>query len=118
MTLKQDGPYDSRTLTKVFALSSLALGAVTVWMVFDDHSREWKREQERFRAVDIAMAEARVQEADRAVNQTELAKAKDELKAAEEDLSAHSSDRGAAEKRVEKAQAVFEEAALTFSVDR
>ncbi len=52
--IKQDGPYDSRTLTKVFLGSSLALAATTVWMVLDDHTRRWRGYQEDFREIEIS----------------------------------------------------------------
>lgn len=56
--MKQDGPYDTRTLTQVFAWSSIALLAATVWMVIEDHDREWKDTQEAFREIEIAKRHA------------------------------------------------------------
>ncbi|MDF1663286.1 MAG: cytochrome c [Planctomycetota bacterium] len=53
MALVQDGPYDSRTLTKVFAWTSFLLLLSIVWMVMADHSREWKTTQEEFREIEI-----------------------------------------------------------------
>jgi cbb3-type cytochrome oxidase cytochrome c subunit len=53
MALVQDGPYDSRTLTKVFAWTSILLLLSIVWMVIADHTREWKTTQEEFRELEI-----------------------------------------------------------------
>src|SRR4051794_2549484 len=98
--IKQDGPYDSRTLTKVFCGSSIALAVTTAWMVLDDHSRQWRGYQQSFREVELAKAEAEYNEAERdsvakvgsanaavASAQTEVDKKKDEIKTAEKVLT-------------------------------
>lgn len=59
-TFKNDGPYNTKTLTLVFAWSSIALLASIVWMVLADHSREWKAYQGEFRELQIDMRQASV----------------------------------------------------------
>jgi len=49
MPSPNDTFYNLKRLHLVFALSSLALLAVTVWMVAADHGREWKVYQRTFR---------------------------------------------------------------------
>src|SRR5579871_3576673 len=120
--IKQDGPYDSRTLTKWFAVSSILLAVVTVWMVLDDYTRSWKTTQDRFRKIEIKRAEADVDEAKRALAQPASTKEaqdlKDELKKAQDELDQHGSDRKAAETELTKSQATLEKANLTYSIKK
>lgn len=53
-----DRHYDFRGLNVVFAWSSLALLVVTVWMVFADYAKPWKRLQAEFRERERQMAAA------------------------------------------------------------
>ena len=46
---KPDRHYDFRRLNVWFAWSSLALLATTLWMVFEDYAKSWKRHQSEFR---------------------------------------------------------------------
>jgi cbb3-type cytochrome oxidase cytochrome c subunit/predicted nuclease with TOPRIM domain len=49
---KPDRHYNFRAMNIVFAVSSLALLAVTLWMVFVDYAKPWKRLQAQFRAME------------------------------------------------------------------
>jgi cbb3-type cytochrome oxidase cytochrome c subunit len=49
---RPDRHYNFRAMNVVFAVSSLALLAVTLWMVFDDYAKPWKRIQARFRGLE------------------------------------------------------------------
>lgn len=42
MAEKEDTVYSTKTLSKYFALASIALLIVTVWAVIEDYDREWK----------------------------------------------------------------------------
>jgi len=46
---KADRHYNFRSMNIVFAIGSLALLAVTLWMVFADYAKPWKRLQAEFR---------------------------------------------------------------------
>ena len=43
---------DQNLLHVVFAVSSLLLLVATIWMIADDHTREWKDEQDAFNAIE------------------------------------------------------------------
>lgn len=113
--IKQDGPYDSRTLTKVFGISSLALAVTTGWMVLDDHTRQWRGYQQSFREIELARATADADEAKRAsvagVESATLA-----VDAAKLEVEKKHDEIKAAEKSVEEAVARKERADLAYSV--
>ena len=52
-------------LNRVFALSSIALLLGTIWMVWDDYSRPWKRVQRQFRTIAAQKAEEALKQAER-----------------------------------------------------
>jgi len=78
--------YNIKRLHVVFAVSSLALLAVTVWMVAADHFRQWKVYQRTYLdRVEPWLTEARIREqrtADFAAREEQLARALDEAHAA------------------------------------
>ena len=43
------------TLNVLFAISSVGLLAITVWMVYDDYARSWKRYQAEFRRIEAGL---------------------------------------------------------------
>jgi len=49
---RPDRHYDFGRMNMVFALSSLGLLAVTLWMVFADYAQPWKRYQAEFRSLE------------------------------------------------------------------
>ncbi|HEU5182533.1 MAG TPA: c-type cytochrome [Candidatus Polarisedimenticolia bacterium] len=69
-------------LNKVFAWSSLALLAGTVWMVWDDYYRPWKRTQRDFRALTAKKTEEAIKQAEQGVDQETLKKTQEDLSAA------------------------------------
>ena len=71
------------TLNKIFALSSLALLLGTLWMVWDDYARPWKRTQRQFRTLAARKALEAVRQAEQAVNTEALRQVLDQLNAAE-----------------------------------
>src|SRR5262245_58803399 len=96
--IKQDGPYDSRTLTKIFAGASVGLIAVTFWLVVDDHTRAWKQTQSRFRDIEFTRAKAEVLEAERRLKEKGiLEKLEQQAQAAEGEVAKHKADIAKAE---------------------
>ena len=70
-------------MNKVFAWSSLALLAGTIWMVWDDYRRPWKRVQREFQALTARKTEEAIRQAEQAVDQEALKKTQEELAAAQ-----------------------------------
>ena len=50
---------DSKLLHVIFGISSLAMLMATIWMLADDHNREWKQYQREFREVETWTAQSR-----------------------------------------------------------
>ena len=55
-------------LNRWFALASFALLFSIVWLVWDDYSREWKRHQRDFRALEISKTAERIEAEEQAVD--------------------------------------------------
>ena len=53
---------DSKFMHLIFGLTSLAMLIGTVWMLWDDHEREWKEYQREFRKVMVWSTDARMTE--------------------------------------------------------
>lgn len=51
-----------KTMHVVFGITSLLMLGGTIWMLADDHLREWKRYQREFRKVQVAATDARIAE--------------------------------------------------------
>ena len=80
--------YDISGLNVVFGISSIALFVTTIWMVWDDYSREWKQYQRQFFQMERDLTAEQIQQADAAVNQRELQRLETELQAATDELDA------------------------------
>ncbi|MEZ0230901.1 MAG: c-type cytochrome, partial [Planctomycetota bacterium] len=113
--IKQDGPYDSRTLTKVFGVSSILLAVTTAWMVLDDHTRQWRGYQQTFRDIELARAKADADEALRS-SASSIDSAKAALTEAQAQVEQKKDEIKAAQHEVEKAIAHKEAADLGYSV--
>lgn len=61
---KADRHYRFRSMNVLFAVSSLALLAVTLWMVFADYAKPWKRLQAQFRDMEQEMLAEQTEEAE------------------------------------------------------
>jgi cytochrome c2 len=74
-----DRHYDFTSMNKWFAWSSLALLLITVWMIFEDYAKPWKRMQAEFRELErqelVKEAEAERQR----INQDEVARIQAEI---------------------------------------
>ncbi|MCZ6634112.1 MAG: c-type cytochrome [bacterium] len=67
-----DFVYNVNKLNMVFALSSVALMIVTLWMIWDDYDREWKVLQRESMAMETYKTEVELQAAQKAIDQDEL----------------------------------------------
>src|SRR5213593_529048 len=86
---KHDRNYDTRDLNRVFAIGSIVLLVVTLLMVADDYSRQWKDVQRRFHSLEASRTRREIQEAERALQAGEMKRLQSELKAAEDELARH-----------------------------
>lgn len=89
---KPDRHYSFRRTNVVFAVSSLALLAVTGWMVLDDYNKPWKRFQAKFRSLEREKLAAEAEAERRRINETEIQQLQTEIQAAEEDLGARAGE--------------------------
>jgi len=78
------------TLNLLFAISSVGLLAITVWMVYDDYSRSWKRYQAEFRRIEAGLVRTELEAAGQAVDSTALEAARKDLEAARAEAGARS----------------------------
>jgi cbb3-type cytochrome oxidase cytochrome c subunit len=69
---KQDTVYDTRTLSKWFALGSIVLLIVTVWASIQDYARPWKVYQRQYQAISAAVGERKLMQAEKAMSQSKL----------------------------------------------
>ena len=76
-----DRHYDFRSLNVVFALSSLALLAVTLFMVMGDFGRPWKRYQSEFRDLERAAILKELEAERQSLNQDQIATVNSEIAA-------------------------------------
>ncbi len=77
------------TLNMLFAISSVGLLAITVWMVYDDYSRSWKRHQTEFRRIEAGIVQTSLEAAQQAVDGPALEAARQDLEAARADTREH-----------------------------
>ncbi len=68
-----DRHYDFKSMNVVFAISSLAFLAITLFMVLRDYARPWKRVQAEFRDLDRAAATKQLEEERQQIDQTQIA---------------------------------------------
>ena len=66
----------------LFAVSSVLLLLVTIWMVMDDYSRGWKGYQKEFARIEAEQARAELQAAEESLDQEQLAALQEELQQA------------------------------------
>jgi mono/diheme cytochrome c family protein len=86
---KDERAYDSKTLTKVFLWSSLALLLCVGWMAWDDYSKKWKDYQRTFMKMERLKAKESLREAKGEVDLARYKQLKAELKEAVRELKAH-----------------------------
>ena len=81
-----DRHYDFKSMNVVFAISSLAFLAITLFMVLRDYARPWKRVQAEFRDLDRAAATKQLEEERQQIDQTQIAAVEQEIAKAQADL--------------------------------
>jgi mono/diheme cytochrome c family protein len=81
--------YNIDFLNVVFAASSLFLFLSTIWMVWDDYSREWKAVQRRFVALEMEVTQASLQKAQQGVDANKLTQLQAALAAAQQNVEAN-----------------------------
>ena len=64
--------YNSRVLSKWFAIASILLLVVTLWAAIQDYARPWKVYQRQSQKIATAVAERKLLEADKAMNKQQL----------------------------------------------
>ena len=107
-----DRHYDFRRMNVWFAWSSLALLAVTLWMVFQDYAKPWKRHQSEFRELEAAKVyweaedeRAKLDPADIDAIKAEILKENEELCSQQEAIDEHEAEGEVLDKKVYAADA-------------
>jgi cytochrome c2 len=77
----------------VFAISSLLLLAITLFMVLRDYARPWKRVQAEFRDLDRAAARKQLETERQQIDQTQIAAVEAEITKTQAELDAHRAER-------------------------
>ena len=86
---RPDRHYNFGRMNMVFALSSLGLLAVTLWMAFADYAQPWKRIQSEFRSLERQKLVREAETEKKRLNQNELAPLKQEVAQAQKDIDKH-----------------------------
>ena len=84
---RPDRHYNFTTTNMVFAWSSLALLAVTAWMIVDDYNKPWKRYQSEFRDRERQDLATAAEQERQGLNQEEIARVEQEIVAQEAALA-------------------------------
>ncbi len=87
-----DRHYNFRSLNAVFAWSSIALLATTLWMVFDDYAKPWKRLQSEFREREQQMLVAEAEAEKQSLSDNEIRQIREEIAAEETALADRKAD--------------------------
>ncbi len=93
---------NQKRLHVVFAISSIAMAIVIVWMILADHLRPWKEYQRDFHKIELAKLEAQKEQTEQenlAQNRVEIDKVNAQIEAAE--ASAKENSRAIREKEAE-----------------
>ena len=67
-TEKQDTVYESKKLSKWFAIGSLILLVIVVWALIEDYDRPWKVYQRQAQKIATAVGENRLKMAEQNIN--------------------------------------------------
>jgi cytochrome c2 len=97
---RPDRHYNFGRMNMVFALSSLLLLAVTLWMVVADYAQPWKRMQAEFRSLEQQKLQKEAQTERQKLSDNELAQLQKEVADAESALGAHRDEVAKLEKDV------------------
>src|SRR4029453_12762143 len=89
---RPDRHYNFGRMNMWFAVSSLGLLAVTLWMAFADYAQPWKRIQSEFRSLERQKLEKDAEAEKQRLNQNDLAQLKQEIQQAQAELDRHRQD--------------------------
>jgi cytochrome c2/predicted nucleic acid-binding Zn-ribbon protein len=89
-----DRHYNFRGMNIWFAWSSLALLVVTIWMVWADYAKPWKRMQAEFRELERQSVLGRAQQERQGLNENEIAQVRQEITNEEQELAAQRDEIG------------------------
>jgi len=102
---RPDRHYNFGRMNMVFALSSIGLLAVTLWMVVADYAQPWKRFQSEFRSLERQKLAREADEERKKLSSTDLAQLNKDVAAAEAALAGHRDEIKKLEGEVSKRQA-------------
>jgi len=91
---RPDRHYNFRRTNVVFALSSIALLLVTIWMVVPDYAKPWKRLQSQFRELEREAVVEELEAERQSLNANELAQLEADVAKEEEALATQRSELG------------------------
>lgn len=97
-TMRPTGP-----LNTLFAVSSILMLLVFVWMTWDDYHRTWKGYQQRFVRLDADKTRAEIERARQEIDQSSLQGLKSRLEEARAAAAQHEAERAAADKALQAA---------------
>jgi len=100
---RPDRHYNFRSTNVVFAISSIALLLVTVWMVVPDYAKPWKRLQSTFRDLEREFVVEELEAERQGLNANELAQLEAEVAGEVEKLAAERADIDGIEASIEAA---------------
>ena len=89
---RPDRHYNFGRMNMVFALSSLGLLAVTLWMAFADYAQPWKRIQSEFRSLERQKLVREAEAEKLRLNQNDLVQLKQQVAQAQKELDQHHKD--------------------------
>ncbi len=101
-TPQDDRFYKSKTLLKVFGISSIVMLVFTLWMILDDFGRPWKAYQLEFFKLKKDKYEKNITAAQQAIDPAALKQAQDAEVQGKKDLEARKSEVAKAEKELDK----------------
>ena len=93
-------------MNRAFALSSIALLLVLLWMLFADYARDWKLFQAQFNRIDVEKTRAAITAAESSVDAAKLDQIKASLQAADADLVSRKADLATAQAELARESAV------------
>src|SRR5262249_25542752 len=102
---RPDRHYDFGRMNMVFALSSLGLLAVTLWMVFADYARPWKRYQAEVRSLEHQKLMQHEAAERQKINQQDVVQLRKDIDAEQAKLAEHRSGAADLESKIRKLNA-------------
>jgi len=96
--------YDTPKLTRIFAVASIALALVLIWIILADHGRQWKGIQQGFVDFDVARTQSEIDAAQAAIPKEEEEQTRARIAEARAALESQRRDQAVAERAVKRAE--------------